>query len=261
VIVAELQGGPVATILDFVFPGMPEAVLSGNNIRVNVPVATDLKKLAPTYNTGSPLVTGQPASGSVNDFTKPQTYTITAADGSTRAYVVTVVPTLGAVGVANPSFEKFEVLNEYDETIGKNPPGATWIFQQKQGQEAGISLLTGPIHAPPPPDGSGHAAFLRGNGSSVSQSVFFDRGNYTLHFDAVKRSGYVAKAVPLVVSLDGTTVFTVEASQLTEAWASFKSPAFPVTAGAHTLAFTVAAGDDSMDLIDNVVLRYEADRR
>jgi hypothetical protein len=50
-----------------------------------------------------------------------------------------------AVGLANPSFEKFDVLNEYDGTLGKNPPGATWIFGQEKGQEAGINLLTGPI--------------------------------------------------------------------------------------------------------------------
>jgi len=105
VIAAELQGGPIATVVDFVFPGMPEAVISGNEIRVKVPLATDVTKLAPTYRTGSPQVTGTPASGSTKDFTKPQTYTITAADGPTRTFVVTVTPTLGAVGVSNHSFD------------------------------------------------------------------------------------------------------------------------------------------------------------
>jgi alpha-L-fucosidase len=255
VIVAELRGGPIATILDFVFPGMPEAAISGTDIHVQVPLATDLTKLAPSYLTGSPKVTGNPASGSVRDFTKPQTYTITAADGSAKSYVVTVVPTPGAVGVANHSFEKFDVLNEYDETIGKNPPGATWVFQHDKGMEAGINLLTGPIQAPPAPDGSQHTGFLRGPGSSVSQSIHFDQGNYTVSFDAVKRRGYTPAAVPLTVSLDGKPVFTLEASKLGEAWGSYVSPVFPVAAGTHTLAFTIGAGE-GMDLIDNVAIHH-----
>jgi len=251
VIVAELQGGPTATILDFVFPGMPEATIAGTTIRVQVPLSTDLTQLSPTYNTGSPLVTGKPASGSTNDFTKPQTYTITAPDGSTRAYIVTVIPTLGAVGVANHSFEKFDFLNEYDETVGKNPPGATWSFANKA--EAGINLLTGPISAPPAPDGSRHTAHLRGAGSSMWQSIQLDGGKYTVSFDAVKRRGYTPTGVPLTVTMDGAPVMTVETSRLTEAWGSYTSAVFTATSGAHTLAFTIGQGE-GMDLVDNVAI-------
>jgi hypothetical protein len=49
-------------------------------------------------------------------------------------------------------------------------------------------------------------------------------------------------------------VFIVEASKISEAWGSYTSPAFAVTAGAHTLAFTVGAGE-GMDLIDNVEVK------
>ena len=256
VIVAELKGGPIATILDFVFPGMPEAAISGMSIRVKVPLSTDLTKLAPTYNTGSPRVTGKPASGSVNNFTKPQTYTITAADGSTKSYVVTVTLTLGAVGVPNHSFEKFDVLSEYGETIGKNPPGATWSFKQlKNDGEVGINLLTGPISAPPAPDGTRHSGFIRGAGNGISQSINFDKGNYTVSFDTVRRRGYSPISTPLTVSIDGAPVYTVDASRITDAWGSYTSPIFAVTSGAHTLAFTLGAGD-GMDLIDNVVINY-----
>ena len=158
------DGGRLRPSLDFVFPGLPEAVISGNEIRVKVPLATDLTRLAQTYQTGSPLVAGKPASGSTQDFTRPRTYTVTAADGSTRPYVVTVIPTLGAVGVSNPSFEKFDVLSEYDDSMGKNPTGAVWTFKQaKSGDEVGINLLSGgPIFAPPAPDGTRHSAFIRG---------------------------------------------------------------------------------------------------
>lgn len=70
VIVAELKGDPIATLIDFVIPSAPPATISGNSIRLSVPLATDLTKLAPTYDTGSPHVTGQPASGAVTDFAK-----------------------------------------------------------------------------------------------------------------------------------------------------------------------------------------------
>ena len=69
VIVAELKGGPISIITDFVFPGLPAATTSGNEILVNVPLATDLTKLTPIYQTGSPEVTGKPASGTTLDFT------------------------------------------------------------------------------------------------------------------------------------------------------------------------------------------------
>ena len=257
VIVAELQGGPIATILDFVFPGMPEATISGSRIRVKVPLAADLTRLAPIYKTGSPLVAGKPASGSAHDFTTPQTYTITAADGTTKSYVVTVVPTLGAVGVSNHSFEKFDVLTEYDDTVGKNPSGAFWSFRQSRpGDEVGINLLAGgPIFAPPAPDGTRHSAFIRGAGNGISQSVTFDKGSYTVSFDVVRRRGYSTVSTPLSVTMDGVPVLTLNSSQITEAWASYTSPPFMVTSGNHTLAFTLGDGD-GMDLIDNVVVAH-----
>ena len=81
-------------ILTFLFPGQPDPIISGANINVTMPVGTPVTALAPTY-TISALATSSPASGTVRDFTSPQTYTITAEDTSTQVYTVTV--TLGAV--------------------------------------------------------------------------------------------------------------------------------------------------------------------
>jgi len=257
VIVAELQGGPVATILEFGFPGAPEAAISGNEIRVKVPLATDLTKLAPVYETGSPQVKGQPASGGVGNFTRPQTYTVTASDGSTRRYVVTVTPTLGAVAVTNRSFEKFDTTGaDYDNTMETKPSGTTWIFQKGRNDgELGIRDLIEAPSAPRPPDGTRHAVFMRGAGNGISQTITFDKGNYTLSLDAVKRNGYEKTAAPLKITLDGTPVFTIEPSQIAERWASYTSPVFPVSAGVHTLGIALGEGD-GMDIIDNVQLHY-----
>ena len=83
-------------ILTMTFPGSLAATISGTNIGVNVPTATTVTALAPTF-TLSPLATCVPTSGTAKDFTSAQTYTVTAQDGSTQAYTVAVVK----VGAAN----------------------------------------------------------------------------------------------------------------------------------------------------------------
>ena len=79
-------------ILTFVLPGLPAAKMSGTKIGVTVPYATDVTARAPiiTVSAGATVV---PASGTARDFTKPQTYTVTVRDGSTKAYTVTVTKT------------------------------------------------------------------------------------------------------------------------------------------------------------------------
>ncbi|MEI6606050.1 MAG: Ig-like domain-containing protein, partial [Verrucomicrobiota bacterium] len=79
-------------VLTFVFPGQAASTLSGTNIGVNVPMGTTVTALAPTF-TLSPYATCVPGSGTVRDFTSAQTYTVTAQDGSTQAYSVTVTKT------------------------------------------------------------------------------------------------------------------------------------------------------------------------
>ena len=54
-----------------------------------VPNGIAVTNLAPTF-TVSPQASGNPASGTSRDFTTPQTYTITAQDGTTKVYTVTV---------------------------------------------------------------------------------------------------------------------------------------------------------------------------
>ncbi|MDR2020149.1 MAG: DUF5018 domain-containing protein [Treponema sp.] len=68
--------------------GSAAGVISGQNITITVPYGTDVSDLSPVI-----LFTGNavaPASGTAQDFTDPVSYRVTAADGSTRDYVVTV---------------------------------------------------------------------------------------------------------------------------------------------------------------------------
>ena len=95
---AEVSETPVAVlssakdILTFDFGAFGSATISGTNIIKDVPLAADVKTLAPTY-TISPFAIEDAAnpSGAARDFTNPRTYTITAEDGTTKAYTVTVV--------------------------------------------------------------------------------------------------------------------------------------------------------------------------
>ena len=79
-------------LLGFTLPGSRAAAISRNRIAAYVPAATAVTALAPTF-TVSPFATAVPASGTVRDFTKPQTYTITAQDKTTQTVTVAVVKT------------------------------------------------------------------------------------------------------------------------------------------------------------------------
>jgi hypothetical protein len=61
---------------------------SSHSIAVAVPYGTDLTALVPTIAHSGASVS--PASGVEQDFSAPVPYTVTAADGSTQAYIVTV---------------------------------------------------------------------------------------------------------------------------------------------------------------------------
>ena len=79
-----------AAMAGFTVPDALSTALSRNRMVVIVPKATDVTALAPTF-TLSPFATSLPASGTVRDFTKPQSYTITAQDKSTQTVTVVVL--------------------------------------------------------------------------------------------------------------------------------------------------------------------------
>jgi autotransporter-associated beta strand protein len=83
--------GSEKSMLTFAILGQPDGVIAGTNVTVVVPVGTDVSTLSATY-TLSAFATGAPVSGTPLDFTTPQSYTITAQDGSTQVYTVTVSP-------------------------------------------------------------------------------------------------------------------------------------------------------------------------
>ena len=76
-------------ITSFRFAGLSATTIGNNTVSMTVPFGTSVTNLAPIY-TVSAFAAGNPVSGSARNFTSPQTYTITAEDGSTKAHTVTV---------------------------------------------------------------------------------------------------------------------------------------------------------------------------
>ena len=72
-----------------------------------VPFGTSLTSLAPAY-TVSALAAGSPASGTTLSFATPQTYTITAQDGSTKVYTVTASVDSNAPAAINATLTALE---------------------------------------------------------------------------------------------------------------------------------------------------------
>ena len=69
-------------------------VISGTNINITVPIATDVTTLVATFtHTGASVAVGvvaQTSGTTANDFTSAVTYTVTATDATTQDYTVTV---------------------------------------------------------------------------------------------------------------------------------------------------------------------------
>lgn len=77
--------GNAKDITSFVILGI-DGTISGTSIYLTLPFGTDLSaQIATLAITGSSV---SPPSGSVQNFTAPVTYTVSAADGSTKAYTV-----------------------------------------------------------------------------------------------------------------------------------------------------------------------------
>lgn len=76
-------------ILTFNFGALGAAAVGASTVNLDVPIGTDRTALVPTF-TLSPGATCSPASGIAQNFNGALTYTVTAQNGSTKAYSVTV---------------------------------------------------------------------------------------------------------------------------------------------------------------------------
>ena len=102
------------------------AEINGTEISATVPYGTDVTALVATFATTGASVTvggvGQTSGTTANDFTDSVTYTVTAEDGTTRNYMVSVavpaaVENSGFSGASNPGDVGVLILTRSSETL------------------------------------------------------------------------------------------------------------------------------------------------
>ncbi|MFA5050887.1 MAG: DUF5018 domain-containing protein [Patescibacteria group bacterium] len=96
-------------------------------IALTMPYGTDVTALIPTITIIG--VSVSPASGVAQDFTNPATYTVTAADSSTQAYIVTVNKALNSAKAITaftiPNQVGNTTINEVNHTVAVTMPYGT----------------------------------------------------------------------------------------------------------------------------------------
>jgi hypothetical protein len=116
----------------------------GNNITVNVPFGTNVTSLIPTvYHTGYSI---SPNTGVSQNFNSPVLYTVTAQDGTTQSYTVTVAVADATVATPIFSVPGGSYTNDQTITITCTTDGAS-IHYTTNGDEptAGSTPYTEPV--------------------------------------------------------------------------------------------------------------------
>ena len=208
---------PAKDITSFTILGIPGTV-GANTVTLTVPYGTDPSSLTPTI-----VITGasvSPASGVPHNFTTPQTYTVTAADGSTKDYTVTVTV------APNPAKDitKFTILGIDGTIIGTN------------------IALTVPYGTDP----SNLTPTITITGASVSPA------SGVPHDFTTNPQTYTVKAA------DGTTkdyaVTVTVALNPAKDITKFSISGIDGTVGANTVALTVPYGTDPSSLTPTIVI-------
>ncbi|MEI6179025.1 MAG: hypothetical protein WCS43_19190, partial [Verrucomicrobiota bacterium] len=83
---------------------------------------TNVTALAPTFRL-SAIATASPASGTGRNFTTAQTYTITAQDGSTKDYTVTVTD----AQITNGSVRLLTTINDLGASTSTRHYAVVWV--------------------------------------------------------------------------------------------------------------------------------------
>jgi formylglycine-generating enzyme required for sulfatase activity/phage-related protein len=130
-VTAEKNNAKAITAFNFTSPNVTGTVNeSAKTVTLNVPYETVVTSLTPTI-TVSAGATVSPESGTATNFTNPVTYTVTAENGDTQAYTVTVNKALNsAKAITAFKFTSPNVtgtVNETEKTIAINVPYGTSV--------------------------------------------------------------------------------------------------------------------------------------
>ncbi|MCX6873514.1 MAG: Ig-like domain-containing protein [Verrucomicrobia bacterium] len=131
---------PACDLLSFNWGGYVGSII-GTKVTLVVPYGTNLTALNPTCTVSS-MATVSPASGGANNFGSPVSYTVTAQDGATKVYAVTVYqgPAPGTIATVPPGLNpgdsyrlvfvtSTETHSGGADQAGLMPPGFTTVAQ------------------------------------------------------------------------------------------------------------------------------------
>jgi len=164
---------PERAITAFTVPGQTGATVineADKTIALTVPFGTNVGALVATFTTtgASVMIAGTPQTSGVtaNDFSNAVTYTVTAADASTQAYVVTVTVAALAIGDAYQGGKVAYILQSTD-------PGYSWSVQHgliaaTADQSTGIMWALPAYQATSVPGGTGTAI---GSGAANTNAI------------------------------------------------------------------------------------------
>ena len=203
-------------ITSFSMLGIPGTV-GANTAALTVPYGTNPSSLTPTI-----VITGasvSPASGAAKDFTNPVTYTVTAADGSTKAYTVTVTVAKNSA----KDITAFTILG-ISGTVGTNTVTLTVPYGTNPS-----SLTPTIVHT----------------GASVSPAsgVAKDFTNPVTYTVTAADGSTKAYTVTVTVALNPAKDIT-----------SFSILGIPGTVGANTVTLTVPYGTDPSNLTPTITI-------
>jgi tartrate-resistant acid phosphatase type 5 len=152
------------------------------------------------------------------------------------------------VSLADPGFETPPLAAR---AIQYNPTGSPWTFTRSAGVASNKSAFTS--GNPSAPQGT-QVAFLQALGS-VSQSVLFSAGTFTISFSAAQRGNVQASSQTFQVLVDGTVISTFNSLTGTN-YTTLVTSSFTVAAGAHTVTFqgTDLHGGDNTVFLDQIMI-------
>ena len=102
---------------------------TGLNLELVVPSSATLSAVGPTFSL-SPFATCSPPSGTVRDFTSPQSYTVTAQDGTTQTYSLTL--------------RKITTVSTgYQELVLASAPVSYWPLNEATGATTALDIASG----------------------------------------------------------------------------------------------------------------------
>jgi hypothetical protein len=214
----DTQTDAINKITSFTFPGLGSAAIAGTQISFHVPTGTAVTALAPTF-TLSAGATCVPASGSSRDFTHPQVYVVTAANGVSRMFTVAVQPTVTLDLAGSPVAEAGGTATVTATLSATHAKDVTLIL-------AYWGTATPAIDFTP---------------SAASLVIPAGRTSGSLTLTAVPNSVYEGAAKTIVIQIEAAYNATANPSQLVSAVIEEDEPPplFPLVAGERGLVTCV----------------------